>query len=121
MKFDFMLKQYILSRYGTLKDFATACGMSYNTMDSIFRRGTEKTSIANFLTICRTLGISADDIVEGRIVLTSTKKPPTEVETLLLVSETPTIDGLPLAYDEYQILTDCIETACKIIRRGREQ
>ena len=119
MKFDSMLKQYILSRYGTLKDFAAACDISYSTMDAIFRRGSEKTSVDNIIKICSVLGIKTDELIEGRIVPVDPEEFPTEVYSLLLMSDRFTLDGVQLSYEETQILSDCIENACHIIRRVR--
>ena len=120
MQFDSMLKKYILARYGTLKDFAVACDISYNTMDSIFRRGTEKTSVQNIIRICHVLGISADDLVEGRIVPVSKGNPFTDIETITMMGYNLTVDGIPLTMEELETLSDCIKAACKIIRRNRK-
>lgn len=119
MKFDAMLKQYILTRYGTLKEFAAACDMSYSTMDAIFRRGSDRTSVDNLIKICTVLGIKIADLFDGRIVLSDTGKTPTEVELVFLTSDNLTIDTIHISKEERETLRDCINAACCIIRRHR--
>ena len=62
------LKDLILSRYKSIREFTIAIDMPYTTIDSIFRRGIGNSSVSNVIKICKTLGISADALAEGKIV-----------------------------------------------------
>ena len=79
------LKNYILSRYSSIREFSISINIPYSTLDSIFKRGVENANIANIIRICDALNISADELASGRIAIKSDKKLcPDEEEILLL-------------------------------------
>ena len=61
------LKEYILNRYKSIREFTQAVDMSYSTVDSILKRGLGNSSVSNVIKICKALKISADELAEGRI------------------------------------------------------
>ncbi len=61
------LKEFILSKYSSMREFSIALDMPYSTVDSIFKRGLENASVANIIKMCNHLSISADELAEGRI------------------------------------------------------
>lgn len=61
------LKDYILSKYKSVREFAIAIDMPYSTIDSIFKRGVRKASVDNVIRICDFLNISTDSLIDGRI------------------------------------------------------
>lgn len=61
------LKEYILDRYKSIREFTQAVDMSYSTVDSILKRGIGNSSVSNIIKICKALKISADELAEGRI------------------------------------------------------
>lgn len=112
------LKLLILNRYKSVREFTQEVDIPYTTMDSIFRRGVSNSSVSNIVKICKKLGISADELSEGRItpVNLEPKKEYTEVleiidttKRLLVCSLTlngkaadkETIDNLITAIDVY--------------------
>lgn len=62
------LKNLILSRYRSVREFTTTIDMPYSTMDSIFKRGIRKANMDNIIKICNALEISADALANGEIV-----------------------------------------------------
>jgi len=62
------LKGLVLSRYKSIRDFSISINMPYSTIDNIFKRGIDKASINNIISICQALGISTDRLAEGQIV-----------------------------------------------------
>lgn len=62
-----MLKDYILEKYKSLREFVQVANMSYSTVDSILKRGIDNSSISNVMKICKVLNISVDELAEGRI------------------------------------------------------
>jgi hypothetical protein len=62
-----LLKEFILSKYKSVREFTQDVNMPYSTVDSIFKRGIRNASVDNVLLICNHLHISADALVEGRI------------------------------------------------------
>ena len=78
------LKNLILSRYRSLAEFAERCGIKYQTMVSIFSRGVSNANVTNIIKICQTLGISTDDLADGKIIFTSENRE--ELKTLARMS-----------------------------------
>lgn len=70
------LKELILSKYKSVRDFSISIEMPYSTIDSIFKRGVANASITNIIKICETLCISADDLARGSIVHRSASPAP---------------------------------------------
>lgn len=68
MDIERKLKDLILSKYKSIREFTIAIDMPYTTIDSIFRRGVENSSVSNVIKICKELGISADALADGKIV-----------------------------------------------------
>lgn len=81
------LKELILSRYSSLREFTIDIGIAYSTFDSILRRGIQNATITNILKICNALHISADALANGEIVPASTsytdKSKPRDVADIL--------------------------------------
>lgn len=67
MRIEDRLKRHILNRYTSIREFTIDIGMPYGTLDSILKRGIGNASITNVVKICKALGISADELAEGRI------------------------------------------------------
>jgi transcriptional regulator with XRE-family HTH domain len=78
-KTEDLLKEYVLSNYKSLREFSIAIGMPYSTMDSIFKRGIDNSSVTNVIRICKALGISADELAKGFIVSNISKTPINEL------------------------------------------
>ena len=71
MSIEQELKNLILSKYNSIRDFAISIEMPYSTLDSIFKRGVENAKVGNIIKICNALSISADGLATGRIVYRS--------------------------------------------------
>lgn len=61
------LKEYILTKYKSVREFTGAIDMPYSTVDSIFKRGIRNASVENIIKICEFLGISTDALIKGYI------------------------------------------------------
>ncbi|WP_427112394.1 helix-turn-helix domain-containing protein [Megasphaera sueciensis] len=68
MTIEEKLKNLILSKYKSIREFCISVDMPYSTIDSILRRGISKASIANIIKICRHFNISADALADEEIV-----------------------------------------------------
>jgi hypothetical protein len=67
MTIETELKNLILSRYRSIREFTISEDIPYTTVDSIFRRGIGNSSVSVIIKICKALGISADELADGRI------------------------------------------------------
>lgn len=65
------LKDLILSKYKSLREFAITINMPYSTLDSVLKRGVNKANIKNIISICKELGINTENLGEGKIVFKS--------------------------------------------------
>ena len=74
MSIENKLKDLILNRYHSIREFTIAIDMPYTTMDSIFRRGIGNSSVSNVIKICKALGISADALADGKIEPVASKR-----------------------------------------------
>ncbi len=61
------LKKIMIEKSGSVNRFSQECGLSTSTVATIFTRGVNKTNVNTITKICKHLGISADELSNGRI------------------------------------------------------
>ena len=122
MTIEEQLKDLILNRYGSVVRFAEEVELSNSTVSSILYRGIHKASIDNVLKICKTLGISADELAQDKIVPVREISHVSDISDLITAIKFETyIDGEKLSKDETQLLLFAINAAVEYIRMKREQ
>jgi len=62
------LKNYILERYRSIREFTIAIDMPYSTLKGVLTRGIDNSSVGVIFKICKALNISPDALAEGEIV-----------------------------------------------------
>ena len=67
MTIEEQLKQMILNHSGSVNKFASEIGLPYSTVASILNRGVKNANVQNIIKVCQALGISADELANGRI------------------------------------------------------
>lgn len=124
------LKSLILSKFGTVKDFALKCGLPYSTVDTILRRGINKASVSSVIAICKALDISTDALANGRIAPNETPSVSHLTDICAILSAARenidlchnlTLDGTNLTRREAETLIDGLDIAIGIVRRERER
>lgn len=94
MDIETRLKDLILQKYGTMKDFSSAIGIPNSTLANIMRRGIQNANVLNIIKICQALGISTDALAEGNIVpLTQQPKVILSVESIIDMAKMQIIDA----------------------------
>jgi hypothetical protein len=126
------LREFILSQYRSVLEFTQSIEMPYGTMQSIFKRGIDNSSITNIIKICHALGISADELAKGKIIPVkdryvshfSTK----EIDDVLtycrmnIDSYTErTIGGMPMTVEDAEMLLDGMEVTINLIKRKKKR
>lgn len=120
------LKDLILSRYKSIREFTILVDIPYTTLDSIFRRGIGNSSVANVIKICKALGISADALAEGEIVSNTrpAPRPVTDVRDVindarnkLLSSQRLTIDGIDIDIESADQIVDALDIGYEMAKR----
>lgn len=129
MTIEDQLKNLILSRYRSIREFTIAIDMPYTTMDSIFRRGVGNSSVTNVIKICKALGISADELAEGKIVPVSQRSTAYRGDSReiheflnrfkmeLSHMENLTLEGEPVDGDTLEAIAQGIEVSYETVRR----
>lgn len=68
MNTEELLKKLIIEKSGSVNKFAQEIGIAQSTLVSVFSRGVNKSNINTIIKICQALEISADALIDGRIV-----------------------------------------------------
>ena len=68
MTIENQLRELIILKYGSLKEFTFNIGLPYSTLSTILKNGIMTANISNVVKICNALSIKIDELVEGRLV-----------------------------------------------------
>ena len=100
------LKQYILTRYKSIREFTQEIDLPYSTISTILKRGIDNSSVTNIIRICQALGISTDELAEGRIVPSATiVSKPIKIEDIIANTKQQIINSNNLTINN-QLLND---------------
>lgn len=129
MAIEDQLKNLILTRYRSIREFTIAIDIPYTTIDSIFRRGVGNSSVANVIKICKALGISADELADGKLVPVIQKVPVKlgdsheirdrldQLKMELAYMDDPTLDGEPVDRDTVLAIAQGIDVSYETVKR----
>lgn len=67
MTIENSLKNLILERYGSIREFSIKSTIPYTTIDSILKRGIGNSSVNNVIKICKFLNLSVDALADGEL------------------------------------------------------
>lgn len=127
MNVEERLKELIIKKYGTMKDFTDHIGIPNSTFANILRRGVQNANVLTIIKICQALEISTDDLAAGKIVpLKREEAPKTRIEDIfddvkqqLLNAQNLTIDDEPATADEIMLLVNTLDVALQINKKQR--
>ena len=129
MTIEEQLKNFILSRYRSIREFTLVIDMPYTTIDSIFRRGIGNSSVSTVIKICKALQISADELADGKIVpvnkrFTDHRENPREISEYLeyfkmelSTMENLTIEGEPVDENTIETISQGIDISYETVKR----
>jgi len=128
MAIEEKLKELILSRYNSIREFAIDIDIPYTTIVSIFKRGIGNSSVTNVIKISKALGISVDELANGNIVPIRSYKKPTErifevseiledVKDQLSHLDSLTFDGKPVNKDSIDSIVDAMDIGVEMAKR----
>ena len=63
------LRNILIEKFGSVKEFSNIVKIPYTTIDSILKRGVEKSNVKNLNKITGKLGIDMPALLKGRIEL----------------------------------------------------
>jgi predicted transcriptional regulator len=91
-----ILEQLIKERGYNLKSFSKKCGIPYTTLYGIIKNGVGRASMDNILTICKSLGIRAEDLDDMSSVTACEEKEPSYNDLVSIITK----NGTKLTTDE---------------------
>lgn len=122
------LKEFILTKYRSIREFTQAIDMPYSTMTTILKKGVNNSNVQNIIKICQALDISADALAEGKILSNVKEGDVTKIEDiirnteqLLLNTECLTFEGKPATKEDVYLIISTLETALDIRKRQQER
>lgn len=122
------LKDFILQRYHSIREFTIQHDIPYTTVHSIFKRGVDNSSVSNIIKICKALGISADALADGEIAPAKVSKGNPinerfEVKEIIddtidiLTHRKVTLDGEPLSKKGINSIIDAMEIGVEMAKK----
>jgi predicted transcriptional regulator len=124
MTVEQQLKELILDRYKSLREFCSIVDMPTSTLDSIFKRGVGGSSVDNIITICKELKISVDELAKGRITSVISKNDISElIEINDILADTKerliygydlTLGGEPIDRESIEIIVDAMSVGAQM-------
>ncbi len=134
MTIEEKLKDLILIRYHSIRDFTTSIDLPYTTLDSMFRRGIDNSSVSNVMKVCKALEISVDALANGEIaplkrrtvvqnsIFTNTEVEDIveDVKEILTTKGGITVDGKPMAVNTVDFVVDSMDMIVEMAKRKNE-
>ncbi len=118
------LKQLILSKYKSVREFTQIYEIPYSTMATIFKKGIKQTSITTMIKVCQALGISTDELIAGRITYVGKQPEPTRIEDYIVQlqhqlqnTENLTLNDKPVDESQINSLVKSLEVIIEIEKR----
>lgn len=117
------LKEYILSRYKSLREFSEVAELPNSTVNTILNRGVSNAKVGNVIQICKSLNISADALADGRIEpKLDYCKPMLDVkdivdDTKLKLAHAVTIDGKNVDIEMLEPISDALEIGYELTKK----
>ena len=120
------LKELILSEYKSVQSFAASAGVKYQTVMSILNRGVVNASVSNIIKICTCLGISADELADGKIVPSAhanAKRDVTDIEDVVNLAKLQiadrklTLNGKPLDEEDKQLFVHTLDIGLELLKK----
>lgn len=125
MEVESKLRDLILKRYKSLREFTIRYDIPYSTLNSILQPGgINKASIQNVFKICKALGISSDALAQGEIIHYIWNKDVSRVEDIIAATiarlnnyDDLTLCDVPVTGEIVQSLTDSIELSLQLVAK----
>lgn len=130
MNIEEKLKDLILTKYSSVRNFVAHTDFSYSTVDTMLRRGISNSSLSNVMKLCNYLEISVDELANNKIVPSGENSQThyTEMDKMIeyakrniLECNDLTLDGSPMTQTEIETMFDALEIGIEIIRRNRRR
>lgn len=65
------LKNLIIEKYGSVRQFSIKIDIPYTTVDSILKRGLDNSNVGNVIKMCKALDISIDNLLDNKEIISN--------------------------------------------------
>lgn len=65
------LKNLIIDKFGSVRQFAINIDIPYTTVDSILKRGIDNSNVGNVIKMCKALNISIDSLLDNKEIISN--------------------------------------------------
>lgn len=65
------LKELIIDKYGSVRQFSLKIDIPYTTVDSILKRGIDNSNVGNVIKMCKALNISIDSLLDSKEIIST--------------------------------------------------
>ena len=79
------IKEMIIEKYGSVRQFSIKINIPYTTVDSILKRGIDNSNVENIIKICNSLNISIDNLLNKRKITSIEELKDIHMDILVLV------------------------------------
>ncbi len=129
MKVEDRLKNVILNKYKSLREFSIEYDIPYTTLKSMLDRGIGNSSVTNVIKLCKSLGISADALADGEIIpirerksipindRIEVKEMVDEIREVLTHNGFITLDGKPISKDGIDAIVDAMDIGVEMAKK----
>lgn len=95
--FEDKLKNLIIEKYGSIRQFSFKIDIPYTTVDSILKRGIDNSNVGNVIKICKALNISIDTLLDDKDIVNAEN----------IIKDSDSIDNEPInEMEHYKVLFD---------------
>ena len=63
------LKNLIIEKYGSVRQFSFKIDIPYTTVDSILKRGIDNSNVGNVIKMCKALDLSLDSLIDDKEIV----------------------------------------------------
>lgn len=119
------LKDLILSRYKSVREFSQTADIPYTTVKSILSRGIGNASLNNIFIICKALHISVDALARGELKPHFTDNEEAVaiedmvdgVRSKITMSDHLTINGIPVDINQVEPIIEGLDIGFEMVKR----
>lgn len=124
------LKDYILTKYKSVREFTIMADIPYTTVKSILDRGVGNSSVNNVIKICKALHISADALANGEIIPRYEKSLESVSDIRDIVNDAKArlsngdhlvINGKPVDIEYVEPIIDALDIGFEMVKRKSEK
>lgn len=98
------LKNLIIDKYGSVRQFSFKIDIPYTTVDSILKRGIDNSNVGNVIKMCKALNISIDNLLDNKEIISNFNNNITNQNDTIKTSSKN--DGIDNMMSQYRILFD---------------